>query len=307
MNPSSETHGVRLQVYLARCGMGSRRNCDVLAASGRVAINGARVTRAGERVKPGDVVTVDGRKVGVASRQVYIALHKPPGYLCAASDPEHRPLAQDLFSSAIRERLFHVGRLDFLSSGLILFTNDGEFARLVSHPGSRIEKEYLVETAREIDESFLRQYARGMRVGDVTYRCESYAQRGPKSALITLTEGKNRELRNVFASRNIRLKRVHRLRIGPVSLQGIAAGHFRRLTEREVRWFLEHAAQAAPQRRARRPARSVGSPHPPRPDGAPRSQRPGPVAPRRGRGGDRGGGPGRGPRRPPARPRGPAR
>ena len=316
MSPSSETEGVRLQVYLARCGLGSRRSCDVLAASGRVAINGARITRAGERVKPGDVVTVDGRKVSAASRQVYIALHKPPGYLCAASDPEHRPLARDLFSSAIPERLFHVGRLDFLSSGLILFTNDGEFARVVSHPASRIEKEYLVETARDIDESFLRQYARGMRVGDVTYRCESYAQRGSRSALITLTEGKNRELRNVFASRNIRLKRVHRLRIGPVSLHGIAAGHFRRLTDREVRWFVEHAAPAAPRRRAGRPVRYTPAPRPGRPDGLARSQRPAPPARRPG--GNRRPGPGaphhgpgarpqRGPRRPPARPRGPAR
>ena len=280
----------------------------MLAASGRVAINGTRVTRAGERVTPGDVVTVDGRKVTAASRNVYIALHKPPGYLCANSDPEHRPLARDLFSSAIRERLFHVGRLDFLSSGLILYTNDGEFARLVSHPGSRVEKEYLVETARDIDESFLRLYTRGMRVGDVTYRCESYAQRGPRSALITLTEGKNRELRNVFASRNIRLKRVHRLRIGPVSLHGIAAGHFRRLTDREVRWFLEHAAKEKP-----RPAggrrRVVPGQSPARAVGRPGGQQGRPVGKQGGTGGRRGpaGGPRSrppaGPRRPPAGPR----
>ncbi|HET6451755.1 MAG TPA: pseudouridine synthase [Spirochaetia bacterium] len=253
MSPSSDTGPVRLQVYLARCGLGSRRGCEALAVSGRVAINGSRVTRQGEKVTPGDVVTLDGRKLVPARAEIYIALHKPPGYLCASRDPEHRPLAQDLFRSAIPERLFHVGRLDFLSSGLILFTNDGEFARKVSHPAAGIEKEYLVETAREIEEGFLRQYVRGMRVGDVTYRCTAFSQRGPRSALITLTEGKNRELRNVFASRNIRLKRVHRLRIGPVTLKGIAAGHFRRLTEREVRWFTDHGA--APVRaRGRRPA-----------------------------------------------------
>jgi 23S rRNA pseudouridine2605 synthase len=182
---------------------------------------------------------MDGRKVVASKQRVYVALHKPPGYLCAQTDPQHRPLARDLFRSAIKERLFHVGRLDFLSSGLILFTNDGEFAKIVSHPGTQIEKEYLVETGRAIDEEFLKRYAHGMRVGDVSYRCKSFTLRGPHSALITLTEGKNRELRNVFASRNIRLKRVHRLRIGPVTLRGIPAGHFRRLTEREVRWFLQ--------------------------------------------------------------------
>lgn len=276
MNRNSEPGAIRLQVYLARCGLGSRRSCDVLAASGRVAINGARVTRAGEKVMPGDVVTLDGRKVAAAARQVYIALHKPPGFLCANADPEHRPLARDLFASAIKERLFHVGRLDFLSSGLILYTNDGDFAKVVSHPSARIQKEYLVETAREIEEAFLHQYSRGMRVGEVTYRCESYTQRGPKSAVITLTEGKNRELRNVFSSRNIRLKRVHRLRIGPITLHGIAPGHFRRLTDREVRWFLDHAAKERTDHRA--PSRPGGVPRD-RPDRAPPGHRPARSAP----------------------------
>jgi 23S rRNA pseudouridine2605 synthase len=207
-----------------------------------VAINGTPVMRAGERVLPADIVTVDGRKIAATQKKIYIALHKPPGYLCAQSDPEHRPLARDLFRSAISERLFHVGRLDFLSSGLILFTNDGEFSKIASHPRARIEKEYLVETGRAIDEEFLKRYAHGMQVGEIIYRCQSYKLRGPHSATITLTEGKNRELRNVFASRNIRLKRVHRLRIGPLTLRGIAAGHFRRLTEREVRWFFDHAS-----------------------------------------------------------------
>ncbi len=234
--------GLRLQVYLARCGLGSRRSCETLIEKGRVAINGTPVTRPGEKVLPTDVVTLDGRKIAATQKRVYIALHKPSGYLCAQTDPEHRPLARDLFRSAINERLFHVGRLDFLSSGLILFTNDGEFSKIVSHPSARIEKEYLVETGRAIDEEFLKRYAHGMRVGDVVYRCKDYKLRGPHSALITLTEGKNRELRNVFTSRNIRLKRVHRLRIGPLTLRGIPTGHFRRLTEREVRWFFEHAS-----------------------------------------------------------------
>jgi 23S rRNA pseudouridine2605 synthase len=231
--------GIRLQVYLARCGLGSRRSCETLIEKGRIAINGRPVTRAGEKVLSTDVVTMDGRKLAATRKRIYIALHKPSGYLCAQSDPEHRPLARDLFCSAISERLFHVGRLDFLSSGLILFTNDGEFSKIVSHPQAGIEKEYLVETGRAIDEEFLKRYEHGMQVGEVIYRCKSYKLRGPHSANITLTEGKNRELRNVFASRNIRLKRVHRLRIGPIALRGIPAGHFRRLTEREVKWFLE--------------------------------------------------------------------
>ena len=232
---------LRLQVYLARCGVGSRRACEVFITDGRIQVNGHTVTRLGEKVSPADRVTMDGRKVTPARTQVYIALHKPPGFLCAATDPQGRPVARTLFSSVIKERLFHVGRLDFLSSGLILYTNDGEFSKIVSHPRAQIEKEYLVETGKVIDDDFLRRYQKGIRVGDLTYRCTSYRLRGPHSATITLTEGKNREIRNVFASRNIRLKRVHRLRIGPITLRGIPAGHFRRLTERAVHWFLKHA------------------------------------------------------------------
>ncbi len=245
MSRNSAEAPVRLQVYLARCGLGSRRGCEELIARGKVAINGTTVTRTGEKVAPGDTVTVDGRRVTPSSSLVYIAVHKPRGFLCANSDPEKRPLVRELYGQAIKERLFHVGRLDFLSTGLILYTNDGNFSKLVSHPGAQIEKEYLVETGRAVDDALMRRYAKGIRVGDITYRCRSYVLRGPHSVLITLTEGKNREIRNVFASRNIRLKRVHRLRIGPVTLRGLPPGHFRRLSGREVGWFLAHAAAGA--------------------------------------------------------------
>ena len=240
MSKSSPETGIRLQVYLARCGLGSRRNCEIYILHGRITLNGVPVTQMGEKVHLKDVVTFDGRKVTPSAKKIYLALHKPRGFICTSSDPQGRPLASELFSSAIKERLFHVGRLDFLSTGLILYTNDGEFTKIVSHPRAQIEKEYLVETGRAIDDAFLHQYAKGIRVGDVTYHCKAYTLRGPHSAHITLTEGKNRELRNVFTSRNIRLKRVHRLRIGPVTLRGVPPGHFRRLTEREVRWFFDH-------------------------------------------------------------------
>lgn len=207
-------------------------------------VNGSPANRLGTRVALADRVTVDGRVVKPVANLVYLALHKPAGYLCANADPEGRPLASDLFRGAIKERLFHVGRLDFLSTGLIFYTNDGEFDRVVSHPGSRVEKQYLVEAARPIDEEFLEQYRKGFWIEGVRYRCESYELRSPHSALITLVEGKNRELRNVFAARRIRLKRVHRIRIGVVTLRGLQPGRFRKLTEREVKWFYEHGGSA---------------------------------------------------------------
>ena len=234
---------VRLQVYLARCGVGSRRGCETMIENGRVAVNGTTITRLGEKVSASDTVTVDGRRVSPSQNLVYLAVHKPRAYLCANADPEHRPLVKELFAGAIKERLFHVGRLDFLSTGLILYTNDGAFSKLVSHPSASIDKEYLVETGKAMEEELLRRYAKGIRVGDMVYRCKSYTLRGAHSASITLVEGKNREIRNVFASRNVRLKRVHRVRIGPVTLKGIPLGHFRRLTAREVDWFLAHSAE----------------------------------------------------------------
>jgi len=238
---ASSVDAVRLQVFLARCGLGSRRACETLIRHGRVTVNGAPVRQLGAKVSLSDSVTLDGKVVVPSGKKIYIAVHKPREYICANSDPEGRPLVSQLFSSVIRARLFHVGRLDYLSTGVILYTNDGEFAKVVSHPGSGIEKEYLIETGRAMDDGFLRQYSKGIRVGDELYRCKSYSLRSPHSALITLVEGKNREIRNVFLSRNIRLKRVHRLRVGPVTLRGIPPGHFRRLTEREIRWFFDHS------------------------------------------------------------------
>jgi len=242
--PSVTGAGIRLQVYLARCGLGSRRGCEQLILGGRVQVNDARVDRLGTRVAFSDRVMVDGRVVKPVANLVYLALHKPAGYLCANADPEGRPLASDLFKGAIKERLFHVGRLDYLSTGLIFYTNDGEFDRVVSHPGSRVEKQYLVETARAIDEAFMEQYRKGFWIEGVRYRCEGYELRSPHSVLITLVEGKNRELRNVFAERHIRVKRVHRIRVGVVTLRGLQPGRFRRLTEREVKWFYEHGGSA---------------------------------------------------------------
>ena len=236
--------GIRLQVYLARCGLGSRRGCEAMILAGRVQVNGEHVSRLGTKAALTDRVSVDSRVVQPVANMVYLALHKPTGYICANTDPEGRPLAGDLFKGVIKERLHHVGRLDFLSTGLIFYTNDGEFSRMVTHPGSRIEKQYLVETAKPIDEEFLEQYRRGFWVEGVRYRCEATERRSDHSVLITLVEGKNRELRTVFIARRIRVKRVHRIRIGVVTLRGLQPGRFRRLTEREVKWFIGHGGGA---------------------------------------------------------------
>ena len=125
---------IRLQVFMARCGVASRRRSEELIQQGEVTVNGELVTAFGTKVNADDDVRVSGRRIRLESRRIYVALNKPRRYICSAADPEGRPLALDLLADSYPERLFSVGRLDFLSSGLIFYTNDGQFAKAVAHP-----------------------------------------------------------------------------------------------------------------------------------------------------------------------------
>ena len=141
----------------------------------------------------------------------------------------------------ITMRTFTVGRLDFLSSGLILVTNDGDFALAATHPGNEIEKEYIVETRRGINSDLLDQFKRGVTVEGETYAIDSYSLKNRFRVNLILHEGKNREIRRVFQHWKIGIKRIHRVRIGPVRIKGIGSGEFRHLTDQEIDWFLVRA------------------------------------------------------------------
>ena len=226
--------GVRLQVYMARCGVASRRKCEELIAQGTVKVDGRTVKVMGYLVSEGQEVTCNGRKLFPVKKHVYIALNKPTGYLCSNYDGENRPLAVDLLKGVYNGRLYNVGRLDFLSSGLIFFTNDGEFTRKVSHPSSRIEKEYVVETREEISEEFLQQCKKGLTVEGVHYRIQHYKRKTPNKVHLVLTEGKNREIRNLFMHQRMKIKKLHRIRIGSVNIKGIPQGQYRYLSVKEI-------------------------------------------------------------------------
>lgn len=228
---------LRLQVFLARAGIASRRKCEEHILEGRVRVNGRTVTELGTKVDMDDEVTFRNHRVHPTRQMVYIALNKPPKYLSTNSDPEGRPIALNLIKPGIEIRMYPVGRLDFLSSGLLFFTNDGEFARFVSHPGSRIEKEYAVETKKDIPEELLKEYQKGIHVEGEIYKLKSYRIRSPHSVLLVLEEGKNREIRKVFGSRGLYPKRIHRVRIGRVTVSGLDSGKFRSLTPKEVESF----------------------------------------------------------------------
>jgi 23S rRNA pseudouridine2605 synthase len=226
---------VRIQVYLAHGGIASRRSSETLIAQGRVSINGRAVTVPGEKVLPGDEVRLDGVLVAPESRRRYLALHKPPGYICSSRDPQNRPLALDLLPREIRERLYNVGRLDYLSSGLILFTNDGEFAAQVGHPRRGIEKEYIVEASGQIPDTVPESFARGISIDGCRYQAREIEKLGRKTLRIVLVEGKNREIRRVFSHFHLHPTRLHRIRIGPVLLGDLGAGESRPLSEQEIR------------------------------------------------------------------------
>lgn len=232
------SRGERLQVFLARCGVASRRAGERLIEAGRVTVNGRLVVTQGSRVGPGDRVAVDGREVAATVEPVHLALHKPPGYLCANHDPADRPLARSLLPAAAG-RLFHVGRLDLASEGLILYTNDGQLAVRATHPRFGVEKEYQVLTDRSVPVAVLEEYRAGCRIGGVTYKLSGYRLGPGARVTLTLAEGRNREIRRVLGKAGLEVRRLTRVRVGPVTLHGLAPGGWRRLTWPEVAWFLQ--------------------------------------------------------------------
>jgi len=222
-----------LQAFLAHAGVASRRACERIILDGRVAINGSLASELGVRVELGDKVTLDGRPVRVEERMRYLLLNKPAGYICAMSDPEGRPLAAELLNG-IEERVYNVGRLDQWSSGLILFTNDGDLASLLVHPSGGIEKEYEIVADAPLGDDFFRAFSEGLEIDGIAYRASLVARTGPDSARATLVEGKNREIRRVLERFGRKAKVLRRVRIGPLAIGGLGEGLFRELSLDEV-------------------------------------------------------------------------
>lgn len=234
---------VRLQVFLAHCGVASRRASEQIILDGRVSVNGTVITELGTKVTASDVVSVDGKQVFQEEKKRYVLLNKPAGFVCSASDEKGRKVAADLIQGAFRERLYNVGRLDMYSKGMIFFTNDGEFARILSHPSSQLEKEYIVETSQDVPDDFPARFERGIRVNNVFYRCLRCEILRPRKIKIVLIEGKNREIRTVLESVGLGTHSLVRVRIGNVYLDDLRPGDFRELSEREVRSLLQSCAR----------------------------------------------------------------
>jgi pseudouridine synthase len=227
----------RLQKVLARAGFGSRRACEELIARGRVTVNG-RVARLGDRVDPSrDVVEVDGSRVNLDPNVRYFALHKPAGVVTTLRDPRGRPDLRGLLPPG--PRVYPVGRLDRDSEGLLLLTNDGELANRVMHPRYGVEKEYLVEVEGEPTERTARALERGVELEDGVARAVSarvVGRRPGRGALrVVMVEGRKREVRRMLEALGFRVRRLVRLRVGPIRLGRLRPGQVRPLTPGEVR------------------------------------------------------------------------
>lgn len=229
---------IRLQSYLAKCGVGSRRGCEELITQGRVMVNNRKVTELGTKVNKDDIVYVDDMLAEPEERNYYYALNKPRGYVCTNYDPNETAYARDLIDVPEKSLLFNVGRLDKDSQGLILFTNDGDFANLIMHPSSETEKEYIVRTDLEILKKDMDDAYRGLIR---PYRIKSYRILGKRDASVVLTEGKNREIRNMFEAMGYEVKRLTRIRIGHIELGELGLGKYRKLTKSEVNSLIEDA------------------------------------------------------------------
>src|SRR5215218_7495641 len=215
--PDRQTEGIRLQKVLAAAGLGSRRACEELIAAGRVSVDGKVVREQGLRVDPRTaVVTVDGSRVNVREDLVYLALNKPRGVLSTMSDPEGRPTVGDYVVER-SQRLFHVGRLDAETEGLLLLTNDGELAHRLTHPSFEVPKTYVAEIGGPIPRSLGRRLREGIELEDGFVKLD-------------LHEGRNHLVRRLLAAVDHPVSRLVRTAIGPVKLGHQRQGTVRKLT-----------------------------------------------------------------------------
>jgi pseudouridine synthase len=238
--------GIRLQRHLARCGHGSRRSAEALITSGRVSVNGRRVTELGTRVRPErDRVEVDGRVVR-RSADTWVALHKQRGAVTTRRDPRGRRTIYDALPEEYGE-LFHVGRLDRQSEGLLLLTNDGETAHRLMHPRFNVRREYVVQPEQRLTDAELARLRAGIKLEDGRVRLLSLERFGgpgtndPRIRL-ELAEGRNREIRRLMEAIGHRAVRLRRVRYGPIRLGKLAPGRWRELTAEEVEALKRHKA-----------------------------------------------------------------
>jgi 23S rRNA pseudouridine2605 synthase len=232
---------VRLQKFLAEAGVASRRAAEKLITDGHITVDGQVVRTLGTKIEPAQVeVAVDG-KVVRTRRKIYVALHKPRGFLCTRSDPEERRTVLDLLPREWNN-LFPVGRLDQDSEGLLFLTNDGSFSLHLTHPRYGVRKKYLAVVEGRIDEAQLRRFTQGVEdAGDLlkAERATLLASNNSHSSVeLELAQGRNREVRRLFAALGHEVVQLRRTQIGPIRLGELPVGKWRILNPTEIKSLL---------------------------------------------------------------------
>src|SRR5829696_2179100 len=236
--PEQQTQGLRLQKVLASAGLGSRRACEELIAAGRVWVDGRVVREQGMRIDPRTaVVAVDGSRINVRDDLVYLALNKPRGVLSTMNDPQGRPTVGDYVAERDL-RLFHVGRLDADTEGLLLLTNDGELAHRLTHPSFEVPRTYLAEVPGPIPRDLGRRLRAGVELEDGRVAVDSFkvvdVAGGRAVVEVVLHEGRKHVVRRLLAAVGHPVSRLVRTAVGPVQLGHQRQGTVRRLTQREI-------------------------------------------------------------------------
>jgi 23S rRNA pseudouridine2605 synthase len=246
---------MRLNRFLAAAGLGSRRSCEQLIATGRVVVNGHRIDNLATVVEPGDDVRVGGRPVHPAATTTLL-LNKPRGYVVTRSDERGRRTVYDLLEPG-HANLFHVGRLDKESEGLLLMTNDGALAQLLAHPSHGIEKEYEVRLDKPFDPTLTTKLLRGIHIEGGRGRFESVRTAGPQTLRVVLKQGLKRQIRLMFYRLGYEVERLRRVRMGPLTDHKLPPGAWRPLTRKELDLL---AAEAKPKSKPRPASHAAGLP-----------------------------------------------
>ena len=247
---------MRLNQYLARAGFGSRRACEELILEGAVTINGHRLRELATRVGADDNVLVHGKPVKMPLPLVAI-LHKPTGYLCTSPDATNERTIYDLLPTSW-PRVVYVGRLDKDSEGLLVVTNDGNLAQRLTHPSTKMRKTYIVTLDKEFDFALAPKMKKGVSIEEGFARMDDIYRVGPRTLKVVLTQGLKRQIREMFYKFGYEVKRLVRIQIGSLALEGLPVGQHRVLTQDNVKRYFPVGAPVRPVKK-NSPAKMVRS------------------------------------------------
>ncbi len=237
--PSFREDNIRLNKYLSNAGVCSRREADVLIETGVVSVNGKIVTELGYKINQGDIVQYDGETINAETKR-YVLLNKPKGFITTMDDPRGRKTVMSLVSKACRERIYPVGRLDRETTGLLLFTNDGDMAKKLTHPRYQAVKMYHVELNKSVAKEDLEKLLNGVDLEDGKTKVDKveYVENGTsKEVGVEIHSGKNRIVRRLFEALGYQVIKLDRVQFGGLTKKDLPRGYYRHLTEQEIAYL----------------------------------------------------------------------